>query len=240
MARRRAGVVMLVTAAGIAAAGAVFNFLFMPFAVDHGTERVVPAVVGLPFPDAERLLAAQDLTAVQRTERVSPEWPRGVVLEQDPDPGFRTRPRRAVGLVVSAGKGEVEVPAIEGESLRHAEMILGRSGIPVGSLARRPAEKPDGQVLRVSPPAGTRIARGQPVSLLLSAGGGRQAFLVPDLRGGNVTDVERALTDAGFRVEVVRPVGSCPMSGRIVGHSPPAGHRVQTGDLITLRTGGLR
>jgi serine/threonine-protein kinase len=227
----------MIFAVGAVVAMLVFHFVFMPLAVDHGSERAVPRVVGLALEEAQEELARHDLVGAQTAERVNPEWPRGSVLEQDPPPGFRTRPNRTVGLVVSLGRGEVGVPAVEGQSLRHAEMILAREGISVGSIARRPADVPVDQVVSVSPPVGTRLIRGQPVDILISAGAPEPAYKMPDLRGGDPVAVERALQKSGFGVEIVYPAGSFSLASRIVAHSPPAGHRIVEGDKIKLMVG---
>jgi serine/threonine-protein kinase len=127
---------VVVTGLGAAAAFLAFHAVFMPLAVGHGKDVRVPQVVGLEYGRAEALLAETGLSVRRLAERVSPDFHAGVVLDQDPRPGFATRAGRPVGLVVSLGRGEVEVPDVTGESFRHAEILLTRGGIAIGHVAR--------------------------------------------------------------------------------------------------------
>jgi len=230
---RRLGLVVLALGLGAIAALAAFNFGFMPLAVRHGQDVPVPKVTGLRVDDAREVLAAEGLDAQRVAERVS-ELATGVVLEQTPRPGFHTRKGRPIGLVVSLGPGEVEVPPVTGESYRHAEIILTRLGLPVGRVSRTPSERPADEVLEISPPEATPLLRGRAVDLLLSSGPELRAFVMPDFAGGDPEQVSRALRREGFRAEIVYPVGSYSADGRISSHTPPAGHRVVEGDEIKL------
>lgn len=222
---------------GALTALAVFNWLFMPFAVDHRSERVVPDVIGLPFEDAVALLGDAELAGQEAAARVNPDFPPGVVLEQVPAPGLHTRPGRTIGLIVSQGRGEVDLPNLAGQSLRHAEMVLTREGVRLGDVSRRHADLPADQILAMSPPPGTRLVRGHEVDLLVSAGPIETAYLMPDFRGSDPERLETDLRSLGFIVEVVYPVGAFSLVNRVVAQSPPPGHRIAPGELVKLMVG---
>jgi serine/threonine-protein kinase len=137
-------------------------------------------------------------------------------------------------MVVSLGRGIVQVPQVAGESLRHAELILAREGIPVGSVARTYDEAPEDQVLRVAPRVGSPIIRGQTVDLLLSAGAAPETYLMADFTGGRSDAVGRGLRRLGFRVEVRHVEGWLSRDGMIASQLPLPGNRVAVGDTITL------
>lgn len=228
---------LLMFGAGAFLAILVFHFVFMPITVDHGKEIAVPDVVGLSFDDANQVLQKVELSGAVVSERVSLEWPRGTVLEQDPPPYLRTRKERGVGLVLSLGRGVVDVPDIIGESLRHAELILAREGIPVGHVSRRPSEEPAEQVLALSPSPGSTCIRGRSVDVLISSGPEKPAYLMPDLRGGDSEETASALRRSGFLVEVVYPMGAVAIGGPVVSHEPVRGHRIEDGDQVLLYVG---
>lgn len=230
---RRLALIVLALGLGGIAALAAFNFGFMPLAVRHGQDVAVPKVTGLRVDDARQVLLAEGLDAQRVAERVS-ELATGVILEQTPRAGFRTRKGRPIGLVVSLGPGEVQVPAVTGESYRHAEIILTRLGLPIGRVSRTPSARPADEVLEVSPPESTPLIRGRPVDVLLSSGPAPRAFVMPDFSGADPEQVSKALRREGFRAEIVYPVGSYSADGRVVSHTPPAGHRVVVGDEIKL------
>lgn len=224
---------------GAVAALLAFQFGFMPLAVGHGKEVRVPDVGGLGYEAAETRLAEVGLEGRKVNERVSPEWRAGVVLDQDPKPGFSTREGRIVGLVVSLGRGEVAVPDVIGESFRHAEIILTREGIAIGHVARQYADVPIDEVLRVSPVPGSEVVVGRAVDLLLSTGPSPEAYVMPDFRGADPDQVARALRRLGYIVDVVYPVGAISLRGRVISHSPPSGHRLETGDEVKIMVGEL-
>ncbi len=229
---------LVMLGAGAFLAVLVFHFVFMPIAVNHGKEIAVPDVVGLSFDDADHVLQQAGLRGVVTSERVNPEWPPGTVLEQDPPPYLRTRKERGVGLVLSLGRGEVTVPDIVGESLRHAELILARDGIPVGHVSHRAGTDPPEQVLALSPPPGSTFIRGRPVDLLVSAGPEESIYLMPDLRGTDAEEIATALRRGGFVVEVVYPEGASAIGGPVIEHDPAPGHRIVDGAGIRLIVGG--
>jgi len=224
-------------AAGVAIALLIFHFVFMPIVVNQGQEVVVPDVVGLSVGDARQILQQVSLDGAVISERINPEWPRGTVLEQDPPAQLRTRKERGVGLIVSLGRGEVQIPNVVGESLRHAELILARDGIPVGNVSRRPGEEPAEQVLELHPTAGSTCIRGLPVDVLVSAGPGSPAYLMPDFRGADAEEIAAALRRNGFLVEVVYPVGAISLGGGVVSQIPAPGHRLIAGEPVKLMVG---
>jgi len=230
---------VLVVGAGAVTALLAFHLVFMPLAVGHGKDVRVPTVVGLDVEDAEKRLTEAGLSARRSSERPSPEWKAGTVLDQEPRSGFSTRQGRIVSLVVSIGRGQTEVPLLAGESYRHAEIILTREGIPIGHVARQYADVPIDQVLRVSPPEGTPVLMGRPVDLLISAGPAPEAFVMPDFRGADPDQIARALRRLGYVVDVVYPVGAVSLRGRVISHTPPPGHRLETGDEVKIMAGEL-
>jgi serine/threonine-protein kinase len=230
---------LAVMALGAAAALLAFQLWFMPLAVGHGKDIRVPRVVGLAYERAEETLADAGLSARRSTERISPDFRAGVVLDQDPRAGFSTREGRVVGLVVSLGRGEVDIPDVTGESFRHAEIILTREGIAIGHVSRTYADAPIDEVLRVSPVPGTTVVTGRPVNVLLSAGPAPEAYTMPDFRGADPDQVARALRRLGYVVDVSYPVGALSLRGRVLSHTPPPGHRLETGDEIRILAGEL-
>src|ERR1700730_9579495 len=50
---------------------------------------VMPWLVGMPLPDADRLLSSVGLKLSKTTFVPSPQWPKGVVTEQTPGPGSK-------------------------------------------------------------------------------------------------------------------------------------------------------
>ncbi|MBV8689192.1 MAG: PASTA domain-containing protein, partial [Candidatus Eremiobacteraeota bacterium] len=86
----------------------------------------------------------------------------------------------------------------------------------------------NGTVIQQSPDPGTPLARGSPVTILLSISGE-----VPDTQGMSPADAKDTLEAAGYHVSrtVFVPDGA---DGRVVRSDPPAGTKRPQGSLITL------
>jgi beta-lactam-binding protein with PASTA domain len=62
---------------------------------------VMPWLVGMPLPDADRLLASAGMKLSKTTFVPSPQWPKGVVTEQKPEPGSKITSESAIDMVVA-------------------------------------------------------------------------------------------------------------------------------------------
>jgi serine/threonine-protein kinase len=223
---------------GALAALFLLNEAVIPRAVRHGQDIEVPNVVGVDQETALATLREHGLGGRRAAERIAPEWPEGIVLDQSLPAKFRTRGGRAVDLTVSLGRGDVSVPEIGGESVRHAEMILERSGLTIGNLVRAYGEASVGEILTTSPRIGARVARGDAVDLLLSRGRPGVAFMMPDFRGSDADAVARGLRKEGIIVDLVTSSGAPAISGRIIAQTPAPGYRIAPGSSAVLTVEG--
>lgn len=233
---RMVGHVLMFGLGALVAAGFV-NFWFMPLATGHGKDIDIPSVVGRTVEEAADILVEVDLASHEAAVKEDPEFPPGLVLAQQPAAGFRTRKGRSIGLVVSLGRGKVDVPDVIGASLRHAQLVLEREGIHVSHVARQYSGAPMDNVVQISPRPGTRLVRGQPVHLLVSDGPETAAYLTPNFRGGDPDPLARALRGKGFVVELIYPPGRYLPDGKVVSQSPPAGTRLVEGENVELVVG---
>jgi serine/threonine-protein kinase len=62
---------------------------------------VMPWVVGMPLPEADRLLASSGLKLAKTTYTPSPQWPKGTITEQTPEPGTKITSESAIEMVVA-------------------------------------------------------------------------------------------------------------------------------------------
>jgi beta-lactam-binding protein with PASTA domain len=62
---------------------------------------IMPWLVGMSLPDADRLLASAGVKLSKTTLVPSPQWPKGAITEQKPEPGSKITGDTAVELVVA-------------------------------------------------------------------------------------------------------------------------------------------
>jgi eukaryotic-like serine/threonine-protein kinase len=65
------------------------------------TAYVMPWLVGLSLPDADRLLSSSGLKLSKTSQVPSPQWPKGAVTEQTPAPGSKITSDSNIELVVA-------------------------------------------------------------------------------------------------------------------------------------------
>jgi eukaryotic-like serine/threonine-protein kinase len=62
---------------------------------------IMPWLVGMPLPDADRLLTSAGLKLSKTTFIPSPQWPKGAITEQKPEPGSKITNESAIEMVVA-------------------------------------------------------------------------------------------------------------------------------------------
>jgi serine/threonine-protein kinase len=239
--RRGGRVVALLSLLGLAVVAfgtglILFNNLVMPRLI-HGVGDVqVPDLSSLTVEQAERTLRPLGLQLSRAGERFDPSVPRGFILSQDPPPDVPVRGRRRVLVVVSLGEEFSSVPALFGESVRGAQLLLDRAGLRPGGTTRVPSEDVgEGLVIGSDPPAETVLPREAPVSLLVSTGPGEEFYVMPDLIGREISGARHQLETFGLRV-LTPP--AAPSVGSIVFQQPVAGSRITRDVTIALQATG--
>jgi beta-lactam-binding protein with PASTA domain len=68
---------------------------------DTSAAYIMPWLVGMPLPDADRLLSSAGIKLPKTTFVPSPQWPKGVVTEQMPEPGSKITSESGIEMVVA-------------------------------------------------------------------------------------------------------------------------------------------
>lgn len=214
------------------------NYVLMPMIVHRSAEVNVPDLTGLPLQEAASALEERALTLREVGSVYNADIPEGRVVRQDPTAGASVRKERAVSVVLSKGPDVSTVPQLEGESLRHAVMLLLRLGLSQGTVAHSfSPEIPADHVIGTDPAFGTSLRKGSAVSLLVSLGPEADDYVMPDLRGLSLHETARALERMGFTVSVTQSRWQSIFrhgAPTIEKQMPLPGKRVRKGDEIQL------
>jgi beta-lactam-binding protein with PASTA domain/tRNA A-37 threonylcarbamoyl transferase component Bud32 len=135
--------------------------------ISSGVKLVeVPSVVGLQQDLAQSTL--RDVGLIPNIEQRDSDEPEGQVIAQDPAGGDTVRTRTTVTVVVSTGAGSAFVPNVVGQSEDQARADLKDAGLSVRIVKRTTSDpNEDGRVLEQSPAAGTRLRRGEFVTIFI-------------------------------------------------------------------------
>ncbi len=141
--------------------------------VSLGPRRATaPRVAGLSIRQASIALQDEQLESGDIARAHHPEVPRGHVIAQDPPAGQSLSEGQRVDLLLSLGPAPTEwvLPDLTGRPAMEAEIRLERAGLRVGdrTVVLDPAA-PAGTVVEQDPPAGSRVAAGQRVDLVVAS-----------------------------------------------------------------------
>jgi serine/threonine-protein kinase len=125
----------------------------------------IPDLAGLSRADAAARLAAAGLTAGSVTSRDGIAAA-GTVLQTQPASGVPAAPGTAVALVVASGRNAV--PELHGQTMLAAGATLSAAGFAVIERSVVDSTVPDRTVLGSEPGAGTVVALGETVTVVVS------------------------------------------------------------------------
>lgn len=132
---------------------------------------VVPDVIGLQQAAAESEISAAALLIGAITTASSSTVPIGFVITQLPQAGSSVASGSSVSITVSSGPEKISVPDVRGQTQSLATTAIVSTGLMLGSIARQSSSSvPVGTVISQLPIAGSLVAKGSTVDLIVSSG----------------------------------------------------------------------
>lgn len=130
----------------------------------------------IPVPDVSRyesniasMLITRSGLSVQRIDSIQTALPSGVAVGTRPAAGATLSPGAGVTLIVSRGEPTLSVPDLAGLTLDEAREELQLLGLILGqSWQEFSNAQPEGFIFRQEPPAGTLIAPGTPINVVIA------------------------------------------------------------------------
>src|SRR6266481_10149575 len=99
----------------------------------HGREVSMPNLVGKNVSDASSELRSRGLI-LRVADRVYSDLPINVVVRQTPPAGLLMKESQQAHVVLSLGQRQLQIPLLEGNSLRASRIELLRAGLQVGEV----------------------------------------------------------------------------------------------------------
>jgi serine/threonine-protein kinase len=195
------------------------------------TQIQMPDVVGLTYDEAVAALEAAGFTGEIRQEtRETLDAEPETVLEQQPAASSSIAANTTVVLTVAVQPGQVAVPDVRGLSQADARQRLIDAGLQPGDVQE--ADDPEveqGAVIGTDPAAGSQVAPGTTVAIIVSSG----AVEVPGVEGQQVNDAIAAIQAAGLRVEQIGQASDEP-PGTVIDQDPAPGDTVPAGSTVRI------
>ncbi|HBF89447.1 MAG TPA: penicillin-binding protein [Bacteroidales bacterium] len=183
-------------------------FFALGFYTQHGEAIAVPDFKGLNMKEVEELAENKSLRFEVTDSVYLLNVERGTVVEQSPIADFKVKENRTIFLTMNAVLPErVQMPKLEGITLRQATSILETYGLKVGKLSYVPDIAKNVVLKQLYKGkkivAGTMIKKGESISLVLGMGESDEKLIVPNITGRLFMDIEEILTSYSLNLGAV-------------------------------------
>jgi serine/threonine-protein kinase len=194
----------------------------------------VPSTAGQPLAKASAALEKAGFQV--QVDRVnSDKIEDGLVIHSDPPGGTSLTRGTTVVLTASSGPRLAKVPVVVGYQVATAEQQIRAAGLEP-SVTEQPDSAPEGQVIRQTPSAGSRVDPGSAVTIVVSEG--EETAKVPNVIGKLRPDAVTALREAGLDPTVSEQETDVPAKvGKVTDQFPPPGAEVEPGASVTIVVG---
>jgi beta-lactam-binding protein with PASTA domain len=199
----------------------------------HGREVTMPNLVGKNVSEASQLLQSRGLV-LRVADRIYSDQPINVVVRQTPPSGLLMKVSQQAHVVLSLGQRQLQIPLLEGNSLRASRIELLRTGLQVGEVTAvsMPDQPMDAVVIQnPRPGAGASSPR---VDVLISQGPRENSYVMPHLIGLNENEAQHRLDVAQLRRKVNYVTAPQWPHGAVIDQSPHGGARIIPSSLIEL------
>ncbi len=217
-----------------------FQFL-LPVLTRHGQFITVPNLKSLSLEEVDTCLAQRNLR-FEITEECAyaPDYPPMTVLQQYPKAGAHVKEGRKIYLTLNTKTPpQVKMPNLIDGSVRNAHIRLKSQGLLLGAIKYVP-DVAQNAVLEQwhqgkAIAAGTLIAKGARIDLVVGAGLGNKMVEVPQVVGMKLEDAKPLLLSVGIQVgNLAYQAVAQQVSGTILQQRPDAGQQVRIGEHVDL------
>lgn len=198
----------------------------------QSAEKVgVPELLGMTYEEAEKELGKFGLKIENKGEVSSDKYEKGEVANQEPLAGTKVEKDSTVGVVISNGKGSIEVPSVVGQSEDDAIKTLEGKGFKPNKTYAYSDTVAAGYVISQNPVEG-KAKEGDTITLSISQG--REAVTVPDVYTTYKTEEQAKQELAAFNVSVNTAYSDTYTEGIVMAQSMEPGKKVEKGTSITI------
>src|SRR2546429_9585090 len=199
----------------------------------HGREVTMPNLVGKNVSEASQILQSRGLV-LRVADRIYSDQPINVVVRQTPTSGLLMKVSQQAHVVLSLGQRQLQIPLLEGNSLRASRIVLLRAGLQVGEVsATVMSDHPADEVVLQAPRPGAGWAT-PAVDVLVSQGSREISYVMPRLIGLNETDAQHRLDVSGLRRKVNYVTAPQWPHATVIDQTPLAGSRLPANSTIEL------
>lgn len=233
---------MLITTGTILLIMAIYFYIYLPAATNHGETITVPDITGMPVDELETFLVARNLRYEVSDSAYSQDYPPFTVLRQFPKAGSIVKENRVIYISINrVTPPTVPLPDLIDGSLINAEEVLRGNELKRGKviLVRGPflnvVREMRYQGKKIDP--GTRIPKGSAIDLVVEDGGSNTVPM-PDVVGLSLEDAKVPIFGSHLNIGRIYVVGDTLRGNPVVLKQKPAAYEnIKVGDIVELWVG---
>lgn len=192
----------------------------------------LPSLLGMTFDEAEEKLAEMGLKLENKGEVSSDDYEEDLIANQDPVAGTVVKAGDTVSVVISNGKGNIDVPSVVGKSESEAVSMLNEEEFKPDKTYSYSDSVAAGDVISQNPVSGSKAKKGDTVTLVISQG--KEAVTVPDVYTTYKSEEQAKQELAAFNVSVKTSYSDTYPEGIVMAQSIEPGKQVEKGTAITI------
>jgi beta-lactam-binding protein with PASTA domain len=199
----------------------------------HGRETTMPNLVGTNVGQASAALRSRGLV-LKVADHIYSDLPINSIVRQTPTAGLLMKQSQQAHVVVSLGQRQLQIPLLEGHSLRASRIELLRNSLQIGevSTAALPNESADSVVLQnPRPGAGSATPR---VDVLVAESPREESFVMPYLIGLDEIAAQRRLDAAHLNRKVNYVAAPQWSHASVIDQAPGPGLRIPASTQVEL------
>ncbi len=193
--------------------------------------NTVPNLVGMELSEAK--IQYPKYQIVQKETRYDDEKEENVILEQSPAANAKAAGVSVIEVVVSMGSETFKLDEYAGSPHMDAKIELGNLKLKVEEIEEE-SVLDEGVVIRQSPSAGSKVKKGDTITLYISSGKSETTTLVPSLLGMSVSQARNMLRQNNLELGNVSSVESEKDKDTIVSQNPGSNASVEQGASIDV------
>jgi eukaryotic-like serine/threonine-protein kinase len=199
----------------------------------HGRETTMPNLVGTNVGQASSILRSRGLV-LKVADHIYSDLPMNSIVRQTPTAGLLMKQSQQAHVVVSLGQRQLQIPLLEGHSLRASRIELLRNSLQIGEVSTSTLENvtPDEVVLQnPRPGAGSATPR---VDVLVAQVPREASFVMPYLMGMDEIGAQRRLDAAELHRKVNYVSAPQWPHGAVIDQTPAPGARIVASAQVEL------
>ncbi len=233
----------VVLAASIGVLAVLFFFyMYLPSTTNHGESITIPNLIGMPLSELDNFVVDRDLRFEVSDSAYSSDYPAYTVLHQFPKAGSNVKVNRKIFISLNSKNPPTTLmPNLVDKTVQNAELILKSYELKRGRISTKPdafRNVLEQRYMNDTIQAGSLIAKGSEIDLVIGDGYGITQFEMPSLLGLPLEEAEIIIKGNSLNIGIVfNNEEDIPLDFVVIKQSPQAGKIVRVSSEVNMWLG---